>query len=86
LNTELIVFAEPTISSQPCKAALHDPGQPRDLESSLLPFDDLEVVAVMPLYFSRELSTLMAGVSDDSPNVREREAQPAEQSTPGLAV
>jgi hypothetical protein len=33
-----------------------------------------------------EFSTLMAGISDDDPDVREREAKAAKQSIPGFAV
>ena len=86
MNAEFIVFAEPPISSQPCEAALDDPGQPNDLERSLLPFDDPEFVAVTPPQLLRELSALVAGVSDDGPNFVEREAQAAEQSMSGFAV
>ena len=75
MNAEFIVLAESPISSQPCEAALDDPGQPNDLERSLLPFDDPEFVAVTPPQLFRKLPALVAGVSDDGPNFGEREAR-----------
>jgi hypothetical protein len=36
--------------------------------------DDLEFVAIVPPQLPGEFSALVAGISDDNPDVREREA------------
>ena len=74
LNSELIILAETAISPQPGEAALNDPSQARDLERSVLSFDDLEFIAVMSPQLTGQFSALMAGISDDDPDVGEREA------------
>jgi hypothetical protein len=78
LNAKLVAFAEPSISPEPCEAALNDPGQPSNLECTLLALDDLKLVAVVPLQLAGELSALVPGISDHDSNVWECKAQAAE--------
>lgn len=86
MHEELIVFAEAAISSEPREAALDDPGQPSNLESSLLAFDNLELITVLTLELACELSALVPGISYHGSNVGERKTQATEQSVSGLAV
>lgn len=48
LKPEFVVLAQPTITSEACKAAFHDPGQPNNFERSVLPLDDAKFITVMP--------------------------------------
>jgi hypothetical protein len=84
--SKLIILAEPTIATQPREAALHDPSQSSDFESTLFPPHDLQLVAIMEPQGSRELSTFMAGVGNDGVNRGECKLQPSKQSLPRLAI
>jgi hypothetical protein len=59
------------IASKPGEAALHNPGEARDLEHALPAFDDLQLPAVLAQQAVRELGTLVSGIGDDCANVRE---------------
>ena len=71
LHAVLVILVQSSISAKPGEAALHNPGEACDLERALPAFDDLQLPAVLAQQVTRELATLVSGISDDCANVRE---------------
>src|SRR5467141_3267171 len=71
LHAVLVVLAQSSIAAKPGEAALHNPGETRDLERALPAFDDLQLPAVLAQQVIRELATLVSGISNNSANFLE---------------
>src|SRR3954454_4380974 len=51
-----VVFAESPVAAEPCKCPFHNPRQTDNFEGTLLPFDDLQLPAVVPQQLACELA------------------------------
>jgi hypothetical protein len=86
LNAVFIVFAEATITAEPSKAALRDPGQARDLECALLSFHDLQLPAIPVQEIAGQLSAFVARVGENRSNPWEQRTQATEQASSGTPI
>jgi hypothetical protein len=64
LHSILVILAEATIAAQPGKSALRNPGEPGNLKSSLLSFEDLQLPTLVALDLLGELAAGVTGIGD----------------------
>ena len=72
LHSEFVVFTQSSITPEPSKTALHDPGQACDLERSLAALNDLKRPTILLHEMLRKLPALVAGIGDDGANIGEQ--------------
>src|SRR5690242_18334647 len=86
LDTIFVILAEPTVSTQPSEAPLHNPSQPGDLEGTLPPFDDLQFPTITPHKFASQLTAFMPSIGNNCMDPWEQRSQTIQQASPGASV